>query len=68
MIAALLTQEQAQLLIGVEFKKDSIFNPIQDSNGQWFISLEEVNECSIDWVKNLTTGEIYFSWMIEGGE
>ena len=49
----LLTTEQADSLIGVEFISDNYFNPIQDSDGNWIISIEEVNQCSIDWVKSL---------------
>jgi len=53
MIVALLTQQQAEQLKGIEVVKDNFFNPIQDKNGNWIISLEEVNQCSIEWVKNL---------------
>jgi len=49
----LLTTEQADSLKGVEFVPDNYFNPIQDSEGNWIISVEEVNQCSIDWVKSL---------------
>jgi hypothetical protein len=49
----LLTAEQATSLIGVEFLPYSYFNPIQDADGNWIISQEEVNQCSIKWVKTL---------------
>jgi hypothetical protein len=49
-----LTEEQANSLIGIEFITDNYFNPIQDNNGNWVISIEEVEQCSIDWVKELT--------------
>ncbi len=49
-----LTEEQANSLIGVEFITDNYFNPIQDNNGNWVISIEEVEQCSIQWVKELT--------------
>ena len=49
----LLTQEQAQSLIGVEYTPDNFFNPIQDANGNWIISQEEVSQCNIKWVKQL---------------
>ena len=49
----LLTYEEAQSLIGIQFIPDNYFNPIQDSEGNWIISVEEVNQCSIDWVKFL---------------
>jgi hypothetical protein len=53
MIVALLTQQQAESLQGVEVVPDNFFNPILDKNGNWIISLEEVEQCSIEWVKNL---------------
>ena len=53
MIVALLTQEQAESLGGVEVISDNLFNPIVDANGNWIISLEEVEQCSVEWVKNL---------------
>jgi hypothetical protein len=49
----LLTEEQAQSLNGIEFMPDNYFNPIQDADGNWIISVEEVEQCSIDWVKDL---------------
>ena len=48
-----LTSEQQEQLIGVEFIPDNLFNPIQDDDGNWIISIEEVNQCSIEWVKEL---------------
>ena len=53
MTVALLTTEQKDELIGQLYAPDSYFNPIQDKHGQWIISLEEVNQCSIEWVKEL---------------
>ena len=53
MIVAQLTAEQAKQLKGVEFVQDSFFNPIQDLNDVWIISLEEQEQCNIDWVKEL---------------
>jgi hypothetical protein len=49
----LLTTEQADLIRGVQFAPDSYFNPVQDIDGNWIISLEEINSCDIDWVKQL---------------
>ena len=48
-----LTLEQKELLVGVEFIPNNYFNPVQDVNGDLFISKEEVEQCSIDWVKKL---------------
>jgi hypothetical protein len=53
MIVAVLTEKQATQLKGVEIVQDNYFNPIQDKNGNWIISLEEVEQCGIDWVKEL---------------
>ena len=50
---AKITQEQAEQLQGIEFVKDNFFNPILDADGNYIISLEEVNQCDIDWVKEL---------------
>ena len=49
-----LTIEQADQLRGVEYVKDMTFNPIEDANGNWIISQEEVSTTTIDWVKELT--------------
>ena len=49
----LLTYEEAQSLVGIQFLPDNYFNPIQDADGNWIISIEEVEQCSIDWVKAL---------------
>ncbi len=53
MTVAQLTQEQAEQLKGVEFVTDNFFNPIQDLNLNWVISLEEQKQCDIQWVKDL---------------
>ena len=46
-----LTQAQAESLQGVEVVTDNLFNPILDANGNWIISVEEQEQCSIEWVK-----------------
>jgi hypothetical protein len=48
-----LTPEQADQLKGVQYVADMTFNPIEDANGNWIISIEEVNSTTIDWVKEL---------------
>lgn len=53
MNVALLTNEQAEQLKGIEVVESNYFNPIQDAQGRWIISLEEVEQCSIEWVKEL---------------
>lgn len=53
----MLTEDQANQLKGVEYTTDMTFNPIQDGNGNWIISHEEVSTTTIDWVKELPTIE-----------
>ena len=53
MIVVLLTIEQAEQLKGQLYAPDSYFNPIQDANDNWIISIQEQDQCSIDWVKEL---------------
>jgi hypothetical protein len=53
MIVYLLTLQQADSIRGVEFMLDNLFNPIQDANGNWIITEEEVSQTSIEWVKDL---------------
>ena len=53
MTVAQLTTEQAEQLTGIEFAPDNFFNPIQDADGNFIISLEEVEQTTIDWVKTL---------------
>ena len=53
MTVAQLTPEQAEQLKGIEFAPDNYFNPIQDADGNFIISLEEVEQATIDWVKEL---------------
>lgn len=50
---AQLTTAQAEQLRGVEVVTDNYFNPTLDANGNYFISLEEVEQCDIEWVKLL---------------
>ena len=54
---AILTEEQKNQLVGQLYTTDCYFNPIQDENNNWIISLEEINQCDnldFQWVKNLT--------------
>jgi hypothetical protein len=48
-----ITPEQAEQLRGVQYVADMTFNPIQDANGTWIISGEEVSSTTIEWVKQL---------------
>lgn len=52
----LLTVEQKNILLLQEFAPDSYFNPIQDLNDNWIISVEEMVNCvnkDFLWVKDL---------------
>jgi hypothetical protein len=52
----LLTTEQKDELVGQWYDPDSYFNPIQDANDDWIISVEEVDQCvnpNFLWVKDL---------------
>lgn len=55
-LVGLLTIEQKDELVGVYYAPDSIYNPIQDINDNWVISVEEmqdtINEDTL-WVKEL---------------
>jgi hypothetical protein len=53
-----LTLEQKDLLIGQMWNNQAYFNPIQDADGNWFISVEEVNGCThengaFEWIHEL---------------
>lgn len=53
----LLTEIQKNELQGQWYAPDSYFNPIQDINGNWVISQEEMNQNenpSVSWVKDLS--------------
>ena len=41
-----ITTEQKDLLIGQTWDGVQYFNPTKDADGNWFISLEEVNGCT----------------------
>jgi hypothetical protein len=51
----LLTVEEKDEVVGQLYAPDSYFNPIQDANDDWIISVEEVDQCvnpELIWVKN----------------
>jgi hypothetical protein len=53
----LLTEQQKNELVGQQYTTDSYFNPIQDFQDNWVISVEEINYCTeenFEWVKNLS--------------
>ena len=52
----LLTIAQKDLIVGKQYTTDSFFNPIQDLNDNWVISIEEMEYCDNNdylWVKDL---------------
>jgi hypothetical protein len=52
----LLTDVQKDELVGQLYDEDSYFNPIQDLNDNWIISVEEIDQCvnpEFMWVKEL---------------
>lgn len=57
----ILTENQKQLLVGNEFAPSSFYNPTQDKNGYWFISIEEQSQTinpNFLWVKDLEIVDI----------
>lgn len=56
MLVGLLTNQQKDFLVGQLVQHDWYFNPVQDSNGNWIISTEEMEAAMYfedNWVKNL---------------
>ena len=52
----LLTIAEKDSLVGQLYDEDSYFNPIQDVNDDWIISVEEMEFCvnpEFQWVKDL---------------
>jgi hypothetical protein len=52
----LLTEVQKDELVGQLFDEDSYFNPLEDLNDNWIISVEEIDQCvnpEFMWVKEL---------------
>lgn len=56
MQVAKISAEKAQSLVGVYYTPSMIFNPVQDGNGDWIISLQEAETLDpseyeiIEWV------------------
>jgi hypothetical protein len=53
-----LTLEQKDLLNGQKWNNQAFFNPTLDADGNWFISIEEVNGCThengaFEWIHEL---------------
>jgi hypothetical protein len=52
-LVGLLTEEQKNQLVGQQFSPDCYFNPIQDANDNWIISIEEIEASDIQWLKQI---------------
>ena len=55
-LVGLLTEQQKDLLVGQLYAPDSYFNPLQDINLNWVISIEEIEQTVTPeflWVKDL---------------
>lgn len=53
MKVGLLTIEQKDQLVGIMYKPDLYYNPIQDCNSDWVISKEEITNTtdpSLSWI------------------
>ena len=53
-----LTIEQKDQLVGQKWNDQAYFNPQLDADGNWFISVEEVNGCThengaFEWIHTL---------------
>jgi len=56
LVFGLLTEIEKDQLIGQWYMADSYFNPIQDNDDRWVISIEEISQCvnpEFMWVKDL---------------
>ena len=56
MQVGLLTETEKNQLVGQTYDTDSYFNPIQDIDDNWIISIEEMEFCvnaEFQWVKDL---------------
>ena len=54
---AIITTEQKDSLIGQTYDGVCYFNPIQDLNDNWIISEQEINQSSLQWLKDLPLSE-----------
>jgi hypothetical protein len=50
---AIITTEQKNILVGQTYDGVCYFNPIQDLNDNWIISEQEINQSSLQWLKDL---------------
>ena len=51
---AIITQEQRDSLVGIEFLPQTFFNlNVQDINDNYLIDEVEIGQCDIQWLKDL---------------
>ena len=51
---AIITQEQRDSLVGIEFMPQTFFNlDVKDINDKYFIDEVEISQCEIQWLKDL---------------
>jgi len=48
-----LTLTQKNKLVNKEIEPDSIYNPFQDIDNNWCISIEEIEQSKLLWIKNI---------------
>lgn len=56
----LLTPTQKDLLVGQEYTPGAIFWPVQDCNGTWLITQEEIDQLTNEefaWIRELVASE-----------
>jgi hypothetical protein len=56
-IAGILTEEQKDSLIGVQYIQDVYYNPVLNIDGLWCLSVEEIDNTTDEeylWVKSLS--------------
>lgn len=52
-LVCVLSVEQKDEIVNTEFAPNCYFNPIQDINGNWIISVEEIRDTNLQWIKDL---------------
>lgn len=53
MVVGKLTLAQKNKLFEKEFLPDMVYNPFQDIDDNWCISVEEIEQSTRTWIKNL---------------
>ena len=53
-----LTIEQKNQLVGQKWDAETYFNPVEDADGNWFITEQQINGCThengaFEWIHNL---------------